>query len=387
MEFTISGRIRQRGRRQIGWSVPGIAGSTAWALTAGDELRGTALFALGFCVVVLLLGIHELRRLRRPFRLRLDEYGVGLPDVRLPWDAVESIALRYRERSAEEPETSVRPPRLVLRLTPEADPDRPGGPRDLRGPGGPANATPRRSRPLPWPTAPTAPSGGGTTGTADELTLVNCADLDQSLAELVGALHEFAGHRFESAPRSVLPPGPRDRYDPHLGGAERRFTVEDGNLARLLLLLAATAASLAPFLVGHLRGAPPGPEALYVLWALLALLFGRLSFRAGRRWRRPLRLRIGPDGIGLREPGGEEVFLRWTDLGAVTTAPLPDSLDRRPFLTVYAAPGADLPLTAPFLSDGHRGYGLIRLDRLPEQGQGVPAALRAFAADRYTSRS
>ncbi|MFJ1756991.1 hypothetical protein [Kitasatospora sp. NPDC088134] len=385
MEFTISGRIRQRGRRQIGWSVPGIAGSTAWALTAGGELRGTALFALGFCVVVLLLGIHELRRLREPFRLRLDEYGVGLHDVRLPWDSVDSIALRHRERPTEEHQASPRPPRLVLRLTPEAAPAAPAAPTAPTAPtrtDAPGAAAARKNRPYPYP----FPITRSAAGTGDELTLVNCADLDQSLAELVAALHEFAGHRFESAPRNVLPAGARDRHDPRPGGAERRFTVEDGNPARLLLLPAATAASLAPFLVRYSGGTMPGPEALYGVWALLALLFGGLSFRAGRRRRRPLRLRIGPDGIGLREPGGEEVFLRWADLSAVTTAPLPGSLDRRPFLTVYAAPGTDLPLTGPFLSDGHRGYGLIRLDRLPDQGQGVPAALRAFATDRCASR-
>ncbi|BAJ26608.1 MULTISPECIES: hypothetical protein [Kitasatospora] len=360
MEFTISGRIRRRGLRLVGWSAPGVLGFAGWAAASTGDRRNGALALLALSAGLLLRGVGELRRLRKPFRLRLDDAGITLHDAELPWSAVESIALRHPPKSAEDDSSSAPPPRLVLRLAPGAELPRTGG--------------------------STGRGAGGHGADPDEHVLLDSTDLDQPLHQLVEALREFAGHRLETAPRQVLPPGPRDRHTPERGGVERQFTARPGARARARLALApaATALCAAPLAVGAACGGTLDSEPRYGLFALPAALFGWLSVRATRRHLRPLRLRIGPDGIGLREPAGPEWFARWADVSAVSTSPLPHTVGTGPHLVVYAAPGADLPFPRMFVDRGHRGYALLPLDRLPDRGREVPAALRAFAPDRYT---
>ncbi|MFC8723171.1 hypothetical protein [Kitasatospora sp. NPDC057198] len=353
MEFTISGRIRRRGRRLVGWSAPGVLGTAAWAVAAdGGGARRGALALLVLCAGLLLRGASELRRLRRPFRLRLDDTGITLHDAQLPWEVVESIALRHPPRSAEDHGSGVSPPRLVLRLAPGAELPR------ARGRGA---ADPR------------------------EHTLLDCADLDQPRAELVGALREFAGPRFETAPRHLLPPGPRDIRPPELGGVERQFTARRNSTAvRLAVTATAAAICAVPPVVAVALGRALGSAPLAVLGLPFAAPLCWASVRMVRRQSRPLRLRIGPDGIGLREPAEPEVFARWSDIGAVTTGRLPHGVEAHPHLVVYAAPGSVLPFPRGFVDGGHPGHVLLRLDQLPDRGRGLSAALRAFVPDRYT---
>ncbi|MGW4806507.1 hypothetical protein [Kitasatospora sp. NPDC004272] len=353
MEFTISGRIRRRGLRLIGWSAPGVLGSALWAAaTDGGGARRGALALLVLCTGLLLRGVLELRRLRKPFRLVLDDTGVTLHDARLPWDAVESIALRHPPRSAEDGDSGPAPPRLVLRLA--------------------------RGAELPR---------GRERGAADprEHTLLDCTDLDQPQSELVRALREFAGHRFETAPRHLLPPGPRDARSPELGGTEREFTGRRYPTAVRLAVTATAAAICAVPLAGSVAlGRALGSAPLAVLGVPFAAPLCWASVRMVRRHLRPLRLRIGPDGIGLREPADPEVFARWSEIGAVTTGRLPHTVEAHPHLVVYAAPGSVLPFPRGFVHRGHLGHVLLRLDRLPDRGRELPAVLRAFAPDRYT---
>ncbi|QKW18157.1 hypothetical protein HUT16_02940 [Kitasatospora sp. NA04385] len=353
MEFTISGRIRRRGLRLVGWSAPGVLGAAAWAVPTTGSSRRFALILLVLCAGLLVRGVLELRRLRKPFRLRLDDFGVTLHDAELPWHDVESIALWHPPKSAEDDDSSAPPPRLVVRLAPGAElPRRPG-----RG-----AADPR------------------------EHTLLDSADLDQPLNELVQALREFAGHRFETAPRDVLPPVPRDAHDPRLGGAERVFTDTRGaTTPRLIATFTATAVCAVPLALGLAGSGTVGPGAFTGLWALFTCLFGWLAGRAAHQHLRPLRLRIGPDGIGVREPATAEVFARWNDVAAVTTGRLPHTVETHPHLVVYAVPGGALPFPHHFIDRGHRGYVLLRLDHLPDRGRDVPAALRAFVPDRYSA--
>ncbi|MFE1316144.1 hypothetical protein [Kitasatospora phosalacinea] len=351
MEFTISGRIRRRGLRLVGWSAPGVLGCAAWAAATTGERRTGALALLVLCAGLLLRGVLELRRLRRPFRLRLDGTGLTLHDAEVPWQAVESVALRHPPRSAEDDGSSPSPPRLVLRLAPGAELPR----KPERG------AAPR------------------------EHTLLDCTDLDQPQAELVRALREFAGHRFEIAPRHLLPPGPRDARDPRLGGAERQFTGRRANPAVRTAVAATAAAICAVPLAGALAlGRALGSAPLALLDALFAAPLCWATVRAARRQLCPLRLRIGPDGIGLRDPAEAEVFAPWSDIGAVTTGRLPHTAETHPHLVVYAAPGAVLPFPRGFVDRGHPGHVLLRLDHLPDRGRDLPAALRTFVPDRYT---
>ncbi|GAA2121984.1 hypothetical protein GCM10009759_72170 [Kitasatospora saccharophila] len=352
MEFTISGRIRRRGRRLIGWSAPGVLGTAAWAAAAdGGSARRGALALLVLCTGLLLRGVLELRRLRRPFRLVMDDTGITLHDARLPWGAVESIALRHPPRSAEDGAFDPAPPRLVLRLA--------------------------RGAELPR---------GRERGAADprEHTLLDCTDLDQPRAELVGALREFAGHRFETSPRHLLPPIPRDARSPELGGAERQFTAHRNSRAVRLAVTATAAAICAVPPAGAVAlGRALGSAPLALLGLPFAAPLCWASVRMVRRQVRPLRLRIGPEGIGLREPAEPEVFVRWSEIGAVATGRLPHTVEAHPHLVVYAAPGSVLPFPRGFVDRGHLGYVLLRLDQLPDRGRGLPDALRAFVPDRW----
>ncbi|WP_405771843.1 hypothetical protein OG539_42785 [Actinacidiphila glaucinigra] len=56
-------------------------------------------------------------------------------------------------------------------------------------------------------------------------TLVNCRDLDQGVTELTTALAQYAGARFETAPRTVRPPIPVTVSGPerNMPGGEQIF--------------------------------------------------------------------------------------------------------------------------------------------------------------------
>ncbi|MED7951474.1 hypothetical protein PUR61_10500 [Streptomyces sp. BE20] len=74
--------------------------------------------------------------------------------------------------------------------------------------------------------------------------------------------------------------------------------------------------------------------------------------------------------------------MRREQLSAETCGPLPGRT-RRPWLTVYAVPGAEPGIRRTHLRAGHQVYALLRPDRLPDRGAAVPDAVRAFAGHRY----
>ncbi|MFB7473606.1 hypothetical protein [Kitasatospora sp. NPDC056184] len=346
MEFTTRRTILRRARFRILCSLAVVTGTAAWTLVTGSRPGAASLLVLALLASAGLIGLRDLVRLRKPFRLRIDDDGITLRDAHLPWHHVESAMLYYPPitdrvpRSADEAPPVPPKPRLVLTLVPGV-------------------VLPRRSAVLG--------SGGRS------YTVLNCEDLDQPIPDLADALRRHAGPRLESAPPGVLPPGPVDVVDPRRGGPERVFTAGRAAWLRSLLLLTATTAVAVPLAV---VAGPP-------LWPILTLVEMFLVFQAVLHRRRLLRLRVGPAGIGVREATEDEVFLRWEQLSAVTCGRVPGRTDRHPWLAVYSAPGAELGIDRSDVVDGHQLYVLLRLDHLPDRGRGVPDAIRAFAADRY----
>ncbi|MFE6866122.1 hypothetical protein ACFVFS_06165 [Kitasatospora sp. NPDC057692] len=346
MEFTIRRTIRRRARFRILCSLAVVTGTAAWTLVTGSPPGTAPLLALALLASAGLIGLRDLARLGKPFRLRIDDGGITLHDARLPWHHVESAVLFHppitdRTPRGQDDAPPVPPkPRLVLTLVPGV-------------------ALPRRPD--------TSGSGGRS------YTVLNCEDLDQPIPDLADALRRHAGPRLESAPPGVLPAGPVDVVDPRRGGPERLFTAGRKAWRRSFLLLVAATAVAVPVTV--VLGPP--------LWPILTLVETYLVFQTVLHWRRPLRLRVGPAGIGVREATGHEVFLRWEQFSAVTCGGVPGRADRLPWLAVYSAPGAELGIDRSHTVDGHQIYALVRLDRLPDRGRGVPDAIRAFAADRY----
>ncbi|MEU0183479.1 hypothetical protein ABZ312_20120 [Streptomyces sp. NPDC006207] len=99
------------------------------------------------------------------------------------------------------------------------------------------------------------------------------------------------------------------------------------------------------------------PVTLSALAALVLWIQARFSYV---RWRRPLRLRIGADGIGMREVSGEEGYFRWPQMATVTIGRRPYGPDLRQCLTVWPLPGTHAGDHPSHLSDGHRAYVLDR---------------------------
>ncbi|MFF7673712.1 hypothetical protein [Actinacidiphila glaucinigra] len=133
----------------------------------------------------------------------------------------------------------------------------------------------------------------------------------------------------------------------------------------------------------------PGGERQFVdgrragTWTLGAIGCRCLTGRSYRCRRRPLRLRVGPAGIGMGEVTRKESFFSWQDIAAVTWAA------RRPPATparggvVWPLPGSRPHDSPSCLVDGHKAFALVRLDRLPGGAEAVVPVVREYAGERY----
>ncbi|MFD8078656.1 hypothetical protein ACFV3E_39095 [Streptomyces sp. NPDC059718] len=358
MEFTVEQTVGRRGRRWTGWGLVALTGALVWLIgTQGGNVSGPASVGIPAAPAVW-YGWRELHRARRPFRLRIDGVGITLHDAELSWEQIDAVALWHD--SAADSDTTPPEPRLLLWTAPGVTlPRKQDRTRDVR----------------------------------NRYTLVDCADLDQSVPQLTAALAEHGGARFETAPRAVRPPIPVTVAGPErtVPGGERAFTADEGAGRRtvvragLALLCSAVFVSLDVYFLHHPEQADYEagtgiPVTLSALAALVLWIQTRFSYV---RWRKPLRLRIGADGIGMREVSGEERYFRWSQIATVTVGRRPYGPDPRPCLTVWPLPGTHAGDHPSHLSDGHRAYVLDRLDRLPGGAEAVVPVLRAYAGERY----
>ncbi|WP_329189616.1 hypothetical protein [Actinacidiphila glaucinigra] len=358
MEFTVGRTLRRRGKRWTFWGLVVLAGALVWLLgpRGGEVIGPVSVGALA--VVAVWHGWRDLRDARRPFRLRIDEFGITLHDAELSWEQIDAAALWHY--AAPNSESAAPAPRLMLWTAPGVTLPR------------------RRDR---------------TADARTRYTLVKCADLDQSVRELTAALAEHGGAHFETAPRAVRAPIPVAVEGPRPGvpGGERVFTADDGagrrtaTWALSALACSAVFGSLVLYLVLHPEQADyDAGTGIPVTVALLAAIVCWIQTASSHvRLRKPLRLRIGPSGIGMREVAGEESYFRWAQIATVTVGSHPSGLDPRPCLTVWPLPGAYGQEEPSLLVDGHRAYVLDRVDRLPGGAEAVVPVLRAFAGERY----
>nr|WTB28918.1 hypothetical protein OG781_04720 [Streptomyces sp. NBC_00830] len=354
MEFTVSRRIRRRGRRFLGAGIAGAAAYAAWFTVNGapdhptDPLLG--LFATALC---LLLGVWEFTRLRKPFRLVIDAFGVTTHDATLSWAQIDAVALHYPEAVSGEDGTYYPAPLLML-------------------------------RPAAGVTLPRKPER--THDGRVIYTLVDTRRLDQRISDLADILARYGGARFETAPRSVRPPAPLIVADPawSVPGGERVFSGGKGTGTRFLTRLGVTCVLSVPDVVLVVTK----PDDTYALfwgsWFLGTLVAWGMTIQAFRRWRRPLRLRIGPGGIGMREFATSEFYIPWSKIAAVTVRAHPGHPKRSNWLTVWPVPGANLRQARTHLLDGHQAYDLVRLDRLPGGEDAVIPVLQAYAGERFS---
>ncbi|MFG1811120.1 hypothetical protein [Streptomyces sp. NPDC049040] len=367
MEFTISRRLRRRGAGLVWAAVAGFAGLAAWVAARGMP-EGTAgpLCVLGLAVLCAIRGTAELRRARKPFRLRIDGFGMTLHDAELSWEQIDAVALHYRESGED---SAPAKPRLVLWTAPGVKLPRKAD-RGYEAWFAEALGVPREER--------------------SRYTLLDTDDLDQGVTALGAALAEHGGARFETAPRSVRTPTPVT-----VSGPERRvpgmpaqvFTAHGSAGPWALLCLVAALACSEP-LVAAVAGwwwalvpvvlLGPSFAAAAALWWATARLYGR--------WHRPRRFSVGPDGLAAQAPGGAEVRFSWAQVAALTVGPHPSSPDGHDWLVIWPLPGAHLPPTATFhLVDGHQSCPLTRLDLLPGGPAAILPHVRAFAGERLDS--
>ncbi|MEU1618670.1 hypothetical protein ABZ479_15395 [Streptomyces sp. NPDC005722] len=358
MEFTVERTLRRRGRLWVGWGIALATGALVWLLASRSADPGQALLGV-LSVPVTGYGWMQLRRVRRPFRLRIDAHGLTLHDAALSWEQIHAVSL-WHEKAADS-DTTPPPPRLLLWTVPGV-------------------TLPRvQDRSLDaW----------------NRYTLVNCADLDQHVGQLTAALAEHAGDRFETAPRAVRPPIPVTVAGPELSvpGGERRFTADlgDGRRTRVRTVwaLAFSAVFVSVYLyviLNHDRIDGDSGIGIPITVSMLGTLVCWIQVRSAYvRWRKPMELRIGATGIGTREVAGEERFFRWTQIATVTVGRRPYGPDSHPALTVWVLPGAHASAHPEHLIDGHRAYVLDRIDRLPGGAEAVVPVLRAYAGERYT---
>ncbi|MDX3075399.1 hypothetical protein ACIP98_31565 [Streptomyces sp. NPDC088354] len=367
MEFTVERTLRRRGRQFFVVGTILMAGALVWLaaiapngrVTSGNDAGDSwmaALFVLFMSVVAALRGLHDLRKAKRPFRLRIDGFGITLHDAELAWEQIDAVSLWHVSNAGENVDEHIAPPKVRLAL--------------WTAPG----VTLPRKADISW--------GDDRT----RYTLVHCRDLDQSVAELTTALAEYAGARFETAPRSVRPPIPVTVSGPErsVPGGEQVFV--DARQAGTWTLVWAAAAVVLAYsfwqLISSLTSGLGSLVAICALFGAVACL--PLAGRSLFRWLRPLRLRIGPSGIGMRQVTEDEQYFRWAQIAAVSVGPLyPGSKDTRPWLVVWPLPGTALDLPHSYLLDGHQAYALVRLDRLPGGPDAVVPVIRAYAGERY----
>ncbi|MBM9508586.1 hypothetical protein [Actinacidiphila acididurans] len=355
MEFTIARRVGRRARGMLAGGGAGVVGAVGWLVAAGGHKPGGPLTALGLAVAVLVVGIRERARLKKPFHLMVDDFGITLHDAELSWEQIAAVALHHPPQSGDEDDDPV-PPRLVV-------------------------------WPAPGVTLPRRPDR--TFDGRRRYTLVDTGDLDQGTAALGAALAQYGGARYETAPRSLRPPTPVTVSGPEhrVPGAERVFTAHSPALGPAALALLALSATLVlPLVDLLLTRRMPVPAQLLGVWFLGTAFTWWATARTIRHWRRPLRLRIGPAGIAVRDTSAPADFrIPWPDIAAVTVGPAPNATDTRPWLTVWPLPGTPLDRGRTHLVDGHQAYALIRLDRLPGGAPAVLPTLHTFAGERLTA--
>ncbi|WP_438302527.1 hypothetical protein ACSHXN_02425 [Streptomyces sp. HUAS TT11] len=358
MEFTVERTLRRRGMRWTSWGLVVLAGSLVWLISSvGNAVPGAAFVGV-FSALAVWHGWNELRKARRPFRLQIDGRGITLHDAALSWEQIDAVAL-WHDRAADS-DTTPPDPRLMLWTAP--------------------GVTLPRKQDRTW-------------DGRNRYTLVSCSDLDQSVSQLTTALARHGGAHFETAPRAVRPPIPVTVAGPELSvpGGERTFTADQGAGRKavvwtiLALLCSTVFVLLNLYLIRHPEKADydSGAGIPLTVLALAALVFWIQVRSSYVRWRKPLRLRIGGAGIGMREVAGEERYFRWAQIATVSVGPQQYSSDSRPCLTVWPLPGTHAHDHPSHLSDGHRAYVLPGLDRLPGGLAAVVPVLRAYAGERY----
>ncbi|SNT05819.1 hypothetical protein [Actinacidiphila glaucinigra] len=189
------------------------------------------------------------------------------------------------------------------------------------------------------------------------------------------------------APIPVTVAGPGLRVP----GGEQTFTADEGAGRRMAtwavsaLACSAVSGSFMLYLIFHPEQADyEAGTGIPVTVALLAAIVCRIQAGSSYvRRRKPMRLRIGPAGIGMREVAGEESFFRWARIATVTVGSHPRGVEPRPCLTVWPLPGNYGEEQPDHLVDGHRAYVLERVDRLPGGAEAVVPVLRAYAGERY----
>ncbi|MGW3631247.1 hypothetical protein ACWD7F_13945 [Streptomyces sp. NPDC005122] len=370
MEFTRSRRLRASGKRWTGWGLAVEAGAIAWAVLANGQGRETAYLLMALAALIVLAGIRDLRRAARPFSLRIDEHGVTLVDGGLDWGQIEGVALHYTAAGlVDSDDRTTAPPPPHLHVFPAEGAELPG----LRA---------------------------SVTGGRRVYDVADAAELDQRLGELIETLTRYAGPRFEGAPhglRRAVAPGPVTLRGPGFGPLTdaagsphtadvpavpaRTFTARRNTGARLLLALALAVAGTAATIPQFSGGLPWGPEQTSALAPLGAMLGWYLSVVSFRKWVRPLRLRIGPDGLALQNFAAPEVAIRWDQVVAVSVARQPGVTEKHLWLLLWPVPGHSFDLPHD-ISDGHQTYPLVELSRLRDSDE-VERAARYFAGSRY----
>ncbi|MFE4548659.1 hypothetical protein [Streptomyces sp. NPDC056785] len=370
MEFTRTGRLRASGRRWTGWGLAVEAGAVVWAVLADGQGRESACILAALAALAVLAGVRDLRRADRPFGLRIDEHGVALAEGGLGWGQIDGVALYYApagQVDSDDRTTAPAPPHL--HVFPAEGAQLPGLRVAIR-------------------------NGRRVQDVADS------AELDQGTDELIKALTRYAGPRFEGAPhglRRAAAPGPVTLQGPGFGpltdaagtpraakapvGAGRTFTARRNSGLRLVLALALAVAGTAATIPLFTGGLPWGPEPLSAFGPLGAMLGWSLSVGAFRTWRRPLRLRIGTDGIAVQNFAAPEVLIRWDQAVAVAVGRRPGAVEKHSWLLLWPVPGHSFDLPHD-LTDGHQLYTLVELRRLRDSEHVEPTA-RYFAGSRY----
>lgn len=370
MEFTRSGRLRASGRRWTGWGLAVEAGAIVWAVPADGQGRESACILAALAALGVLAGIRDLRRADRPFGLRIDEHGVALAEGGLGWGQIEGVALYYApagQVDSDDHTTAPAPPHL--------------------------HVFPVEGAQLPGPRV-SVRNGRRVQDVADS------AELDQGTDELIKALTRYAGPRLEGAPhglRRAAAPGPVTLQGPGFGpltdaagtlraakapaGAARTFTARRNSGLRLVLTLALAVAGTTATMSLFTGGLPWGPEPLSAFGPLGAVLGWSLSVGSFREWRRPLRVRIGTDGIAVQNFAAPEVMIRWDQAVAVAVGRRPGAVEKHPWLLLWPVPGHGFDLPHD-ITDGHQVYTLVELRRLRD-GDAVEPTARYFAGSRY----
>ncbi|MFF3559723.1 hypothetical protein ACFYXS_06760 [Streptomyces sp. NPDC002574] len=353
MQFTVGRRIRQTGRRFLGAAAVGAAVMAAWFTVEGPpgHLTDPAFPALA-CALCVLLGVVQFARLRKPFRLVIDEFGVTTHDGALSWAQIDAVALRYPEPVYGEDGTRYPAPLLTL-------------------------------RPVVGVTLPRNPDH--TRDGRVRYTLLDTDKLDQGISELADALAYYGGARFETVPLSVRPPAPLMRADAawSVPGGEWVFGGREPNGTRVLTRLGVACVLTVP--AGAVATTSVGRfGTFWALWGWATIIAWGMTIHSFRRWRRPLRLRIGPGGIGMREYATAEFYVPWSKIAAVTLETRPGIPKQTIQLTVLPVPGANLGRARTHLIDGHQAYALVRLDRLHDGEHAVVPALEAYAGERFS---